>query len=54
MVGKEFWVNYPRQHHRVGQDPAHIWYTWIPHSPDVGRIWAETMLLSGVPFNSHI
>jgi len=21
--------------------------TWIPHSSDVGRIWAESMLLSG-------
>ncbi len=32
---------------RVGPDPAHIWPTWISHGPDVGRIWAKTMLLSG-------
>ncbi len=31
----------------VGTDPAHIWPTWISHGPDVGRIWANTMLLSG-------
>jgi len=30
--------------HGVGPDPAH---TWIPHSPDVSRIWADTMLQSG-------
>ncbi len=31
----------------VGPDPAHIWPAWISHGPDVGRIWANTMLLSG-------
>ncbi len=31
----------------VGTDPAHIWPAWISHGPDVGRIWANTMLLSG-------
>ncbi len=25
---------------------AHIWPAWILHGPDVGRIWANTMLLS--------
>jgi len=23
--------------HSVGPDPSHIWYTWIPLIPDVGR-----------------
>lgn len=28
-------------------DLAHIRYMWNPHVPDVARIWADTMLLSG-------
>jgi len=26
---------------------SHIWYMWIPPVPNVGRIWTDTMLLSG-------
>ncbi|ROL44352.1 hypothetical protein DPX16_8774 [Anabarilius grahami] len=36
-------VTKPRQQHSVAQ----IWYMWITRGPDVGRIWADTMLLSG-------
>ncbi len=36
-----------------GPDPAHIWPAWILHGPDVGRIWANTMLLSGYLFHCH-
>jgi len=28
-------------------DPAYIWHALNPHVPDVARIWAYTMLLSG-------
>jgi len=27
---------------------AQIWYTWIPHIPNVGRIWAHTMFLENI------
>jgi len=37
---------FPRQQHSVGPDLGHIWYMWIQHIPDVGQIWADTMLLS--------
>ncbi len=29
----------PRQEHRVGSDPAHIWPAWNPCGPDLGRYW---------------
>ncbi|XDV25925.1 hypothetical protein PO909_030078 [Leuciscus waleckii] len=38
----------PRQKPSVSPDPAHIWTVWNPHEPDLGQIWADTMLLSGV------
>lgn len=40
--------NSPRQQHSVSPDLAHIWYTLIPQVPDVGWIWADTMLPSEV------
>ncbi len=41
------WEIGPQTASSVGPDPAHIWPAWISHGPDVGRIWAKTMLLSG-------
>ncbi len=57
-LSKALFVNYMITDHNldvlsqtassVGPDPAHIWPAWISRGPDVGRIWANTMLLSGL------
>ncbi len=45
---QRYFKDYSQTASSVGPDPAHTWPAWISHGPDVARIWANTMLLSGL------
>lgn len=41
-------VNTSQTATKCGPDLAHTWYMWIKCGLDVGRVWAVTLLLSGI------